>query len=400
MVNIEEVKTKKQQKIFVQFQLDLYKDCPYFVPPIVSDELKIFNPKKNANFDDCEAVYYLAYKDGKVVGRIAGILQKASNAKTGKKLVRFSRVDFVDDIEVSKALFEAVEKWAKSKKMEAVHGPLGFNDLEREGLLIEGFDQMSTFEENYYYPYYKEHLDKLGYTKDVDWLEYKIFIPDKIDERIGRISEKVAQRYGLREVKFKSKSKMIDQYKDQIFRLINDCYGPLYGVVEINEKLQAQFVGQFKLAVNTRYLCLVVNAEDKLVGFGLAFPNFSNSIKKMNGRLFNPHIFGLLRELKHPKICDFALFAVDQEYRDKGVTSFIFNKILNNFIEDKIEYCESLLQLEDNVTIMNQFNSYDRQFHKRRRCYIKQLTKTVNNSAQSRKKKRPTKRNNYTKKQS
>ncbi len=373
MVEIIEVKTKKQQKAFVNFQLKLYKDCPYFVPPIVSDELSIFNPKKNANYEDCETVYYLAYKDKKIVGRIAGILQMASNKKTGKKMVRFSRIDFVDDYEVSKALIGAVEKWARSRGMEAVHGPLGFNDLEREGLLIEGFDQMSTYEENYYYPYYMKHLEALDYVKDVDWIEYKLFVPDKPDERTSRLAEKISERYGFREVKINSKKELIRKYKDQIFKLLNDCYAPLYGVVPITKKLEEQFVDQFILVVNLRYLCLVVDKEDKLIGFGLAFPNFAKSMQKMKGKLVSPHIFGLLRDLKHPKVCDLALFAVDQAYRTKGVTAFIFNKILNNFIEDKVEYLESLLQLEDNISIQNQFDGFEREFHKRRRCYIKDI---------------------------
>jgi len=387
MVKIEEVKTKKQQKLFVNFQMQLYKDCPYFVPPIIADELSIFNPKKNANFEDCETVYYLAYKNGKLAGRIAGILQKASNLKTGKKQVRFSRVDFIDDYEVSKALFNSVEKWAKSKNMQSVHGPLGFNDLEREGLLIEGFDQMSTFEENYYYSYYKDHLEKHGYKKDVDWIEYKMFMPEKVDERTTNLVKKISERYKFREVKIKSKRVLINKYKDQIFNLINKCYEPLYGVVPITKKLEEQFVSQFKLAVNLRYLCLVVNEEDKLIGFGLAFPNFAKSMQKCKGKLFTPHIFSLLKELKHPKIIDLALFAVDEEYRTKGVTAFIFNKILNNVIEDKIEYAESLLQLEDNIPIQNQFDNYKREFHKRRRCYIKDISVKKKNTKRRRKNK-------------
>jgi len=373
MVEIVEVKSKKQQKLFVNFQLKLYKDCPYFVPPIVADEMAIFNPKKNANYEDCETVYYLAYKNRQIVGRIAGILQKASNKKTGKKMVRFSRIDFIDDYEVSKALLSAVEKWARSKGMTAVHGPLGFNDLEREGLLIEGFDQMSTYEENYYYPYYMKHLEALGYVKDVDWIEYKVYIPEKPDERTSRLVQKISERYGFREVKIKSKKALINKYKDQIFKLLNDCYEPLYGVVPITKKLEEQFVSQFALAVNLRYLCLVVDKDDKLIGFGLAFPNFAKSMQKMKGRLVSPHVFGLLRELKHPKVCDLALFAVDEAYRTKGVTAFVFNKIMNNFIEDKVEFVESLLQLEDNISIQNQFDGFEREFHKRRRCYIKEL---------------------------
>ena len=206
MVEIVEVKTKKQQKDFVMFQLDLYKDCEYFVPPIVADELSMFNPKKNANYEDCETVYYLAYKDNKLVGRIAGILHNASNRKNNQKYVRFSRVDFINDKEVAKALFDAVENWAKLKGMEYVHGPLGFNDLEREGLLIEGFDQMSCFEENYYYDYYKDIISELGYIKDVDWLEFRFKVPKEKNERAERLSKVLTERYKLHIVPIKSKS--------------------------------------------------------------------------------------------------------------------------------------------------------------------------------------------------
>ncbi len=374
MVDIVEVKSKKQQKLFVNFQLELYKDCPYFVPPMIADELAIFNKKKNANYENCEAVFYLAYKDNVLAGRVAAILQHAYNDKTGKKIVRFSRIDFIDDFEVSKALIAAVENWAKSKGMTHVHGPLGFNDLEREGLLIDGFDQMSCFEENYYYSYYKDHFDKLGYIKDVDWIEYKIYVPDHIDERTTRLVNKISEKYGFREVKIKSLRSIVKKYKDQIFDLLNRCYDKLYGVVPINKRLEEQFASQFIMAINPRYLCLVINKEDKLIGFGLAFPSLAEAMRKSKGKIITPHIFKLLHDLKHPKVVDLALFAVDEEYRTKGVTAFIFNKILNNFIEDKVVYLESLLQLEDNIAIQNQFDDFKREFHKRRRCYIKDLT--------------------------
>lgn len=373
MVEIVEVKTKKQQKDFVMFQLDLYKDCKYFVPPIVADELSIFNPKKNANYEDCETIYYLAYKDNKLVGRIAGILQNASNKKNNQKYVRFSRVDFINDKEVAKALFDAVEKWAKSKGMEYVHGPLGFNDLEREGLLIEGFDQMSCFEENYYYDYYKDIIAELGYVKDVDWLEFRFKVPKEKNERAERLSKVLTERYKLHIVPIKSKSKLIKKYRDQIFALLNECYGPLYGVVPITKKLEDQFVSQFKLVISKKLVCLVENEKGDLVGFGLVFPSLSEAMRATKGRIVSAKIFKLLNAIRKPKEIDLALIAVHPDYRTKGVTAFIFNYIQKNLAEMGVEYCESLLQLENNIAIQNQFQEYNGVNHKRRRCYIKKI---------------------------
>ncbi len=373
MVKIVEVKTRKQQKQFVMFQLKLYKDCPYFVPPIISDELSMFSPKKNANYEDCETVYYLAYKDDKIVGRIAGIIQGASNKKMNQKYARFSRVDFINDREVAKALFDAVEKWAKEKGMDHVHGPLGFNDLEREGLLIEGFDQMSCFEENYYYSYYKDIIDSLGYKKDVDWLEFRIKVPKEKNERAERLAQLLEKRYKLSIVPIKSKSKLIKEYRDQIFALLNECYGPLYGVVPITKKLEDQFAAQFKLIISKKLVCLVQNEKKELVGFGLVFPSMSEAMRATKGRIFCLKTYKLIHALLHPKEIDMALIAVRPDYRTKGVTAFIFNYIQTNMREMGVEYAETMLQLENNIAIQNQFEEFNGVNHKRRRCYIEEI---------------------------
>ncbi len=375
MIEIVEVKTKKQQKQFVLYQLELYKDNPYFVPPIIADEMTIFDKNKNANYEDCETIYFLAYKEGKIVGRIAGILQKASNAKMDQKNVRFSRVDFINNIEVARALFNAVENWAKSLGMNAVHGPLGFNDLEREGLLIEGFDEMSCFEENYNYAYYKDIIEQLGYEKDVDWLEYLFPIADKVDERAARLSVLLKKKYNLRTVDIKSTRKILKRYKDQIFALINECYAPLYGVVPITKRLEEQLLSQFKLIINYRFISLVVDSEDNLIGLGLVVPSIAKAIKAMKGRLLSPKIFMLLKAIRKPDLVDTAFIAVTEKYRNKGITAFIFNEIWSNMIKLNIRQAESLLQLESNITIRNQFTSFNGRQHKRRRCFIKKLSK-------------------------
>lgn len=373
MIEIIEVKTKKQVRDFTFFPLKLYKNCPYYVPPFISDELVLFNKKKNANLIDNEIVGFLAYKDKKVVGRIAGILQNKDNEITGKKRVRISRVDFIDDYDVSSALFSSVEAWAKSKGMNEVHGPLGFNDLEREGLLIRGFDELSDFEENYSYEYYPKHFEKLGYGKSVDWNEYSVSIPDAIDPKLQRLAEVVKKRYKIDTVESKHKNKIIDKYKEPIFGLIEECYGPLYGVVPLNERLKDQFISQFKLLLTMDYLTLVVDENDTLVGFGLVFPSLAKAMQKTKGRILSPHIFSLLKALKTNDTIDLALIAVKPSWQTKGVAAVIMERNVRNFIKNKIKFAETNLQLEDNNSIHALFKGFDMRHHKDRRCYIKSI---------------------------
>ena len=372
MVEIVEVKTKKQIKKFTYFPLKLYKDCPYYVPPFISDELIIFDKKKNANLTECEIVGFLAYKEGEIVGRIAGILHKTDNQITGKKRVRISRVDFIDDYEVSAALFKAVEDWARSIGMNELHGPLGFNDLEREGLLIRGFDEMSDFEENYSYDYYPAHFEKAGFGKSVDWNEYLITIPDQVDPKIERLSNAVMKRYNFRTIEC-GLNKAIKLYKDQIFDLIEECYSPLYGVVPLNERLKKQFIGQFKLLLTMDYLTLVVNEEDQLVGFGLVFPSLAKAMQKTKGKILSPHIFSLLKALKKNDTIDLALIAVKPAYQTKGVAAIILARNIKNFVKNGIKWAETNLQLENNNSIHALFSGFEMRHHKDRRCYIKSI---------------------------
>lgn len=371
MVEIVEVKTKKQKKAFVKFQLDLYKGNSYFCPPIVADELSLFDAKKNANYDECDMVYYLAYKNEKLVGRIAGIIQNTSNKKSNQKCVRFSRVDFINDEEVAAALINAVIDWGKSKGMEAIQGPLGFNDLDKEGLLIEGFNQLCSFAEGYNYDYYQKLIENQGFKKEVDWVEYKIDIPEKYDERLDRLSEKLCAKYNLKVVNLKSTKKVIAKYKDQIFKLVNECYDPLYETVPINKKMEEQLIQQFKLFINYKFIGLVTNEKDEIVGFGLVMPGVAKVMQATNGRIFNPKILKILKVLKHPESIDMLLIAVKPEYRTKGVASMVLNFITKNLVDLKVKNAESLLQLENNHNIQNLFSGFNRVNHKRRRCYIK-----------------------------
>ena len=373
MVEIREVVTKKDIKNFVKFPHSLYKGNPYFVPNLDIDEIGKFDKNKNESYDDCDVKCFLAYRDGKVVGRIAGIIQKLYNMKTGEKRVRFSRFDAIDDEEVSNALFSSVEKWAKQKGMEIIHGPMGYNDLDREGLLIEGFDQISTFEEQYNYKYYSTLIEKYGFEKEVDWFEYRLFTPKEPVEKIDRISEIVAKRYGLRRLQVTNLKKFIKEYRDQFFDVLDKAYSPLYGVVPFSDKMKEALISQFGLILKKEYIVPILDKNDKLVAFGLAFPSLSESVNKSKGRLLPFGIFRMLHQINHPKHIDAGLIAIVPEYQNKGVNTMILSYFINGMIRKKIEYAETNLMLEDNTRIQHQWEVFDFIQHKKRRSYIKKI---------------------------
>lgn len=372
MIVIREVKTKKEQKEFLNFPLDLYKDNPYFVPPLYMDEKKIFN-KDYVYYDQAEAVYFNAYKDGKIVGRISGILQRVSNEKNNEKRVRFTRFDAIDDQEVANALFKAVEDWAKSKGMDTVCGPLGFSDLEREGLLIEGFDELSTFEEQYNYPYYQKLIENCGYTKDVDWLERKLYAPKEVDERLERMTDVIFKRYKLHFAKCKSTREFLKKYGDAFFEILDQTYENLYGTVPFTDGMKKMLMDNFKLIINTKYVSVILDENEKVVCFGLCMPSIAKAVQKSRGHLTIPAIFRILKAIRHPKIIDLALIGVLPEYASKGVSSAFISEILKMLRKGEVEYAETNLNLEDNLNIQNQWKNFDAVLHKRRRSFKKEI---------------------------
>ena len=373
MIKIEEVKTKKQLKAFVDFPTKLYENCPQYVHPLRMDEISSFNPEKNVNFEDCEAICFLAYENDRVVGRIAAIIQKAYNKKVNEKRVRFSRFDSVNNQKVADALFQAAETWAKAKGMNIVHGPLGFNDLDREGLLIDGFDEIATFEEQYNYPYYQTLIENCGYVKEKDWLEYKIFVPKEPNERINRMSEAVLKRYNLKIADTSNKNKFIDHYKAQIFEVLDEAYCSLHGVVPFNDKMREQIISQFKMFINKDFIIVLVDENDRVVAFGFAIPSLSDAISKSKGRITPAALCRVLKAVKHPKIVDFALVGVRDEYQSRGLTAVIMKHIIDVMTKYKIEYAETNLNLEDNIKIQQTWKNFEHDQHKRRRCFIKHL---------------------------
>lgn len=375
MIEIVEVKTKKQRKQFVDFPAKLYKGNPCYVHALRGDELGIFTPKKNVSFDECDIVFYLAYKEGEVVGRICGILQKVYNIKTGTKRVRFGRFDFIEDEEVPKALLGAVEEWARSKGMNAVHGPLGFNDLEREGLLIEGFDRLATFEENYNYPYYKDLIEKCGYEKEIDYYSFRVGLPEESNDRVKRLADAIMKRYNLRIATAKNIKEYLDKYKDGIFEVMDEAYGDLYGVIPYNERLKKSIIDQFKMVINMNYIISVLDENDKVVAFGFALPELAKAVQKSKGRLLPFGVFRILWARNHGTVADFGLIGVRKEYKNKGLPAIMLNYIVEEAKRVGVTTIEGNLTLENNHHMLQLYKNFDNvERHKKYRCFIKSLT--------------------------
>ncbi len=374
MVTIKEVKTKKEIKDFIEFPLNLYKGNPYYVPELYGDLKKLFNSKNIYN-DQCDSVYYVAYRDGKPVGRIHGIIQKVSNEIRNEKRTRFTRFDVIDDQEVSDALFEAVEKWGKAQGMTEIVGPLGMSDLEREGLLIEGFDKIATFEEAYNYEYYKKLIENHGFVKEVDWVERQLRASkdaEKEIERITRISQYMLEKLGLHIVKATNINKFIKKYADDLFDVLDITYKDIYGTVPFTDAMKKSMIANFKLIIKPEFVSVICDKNDKIVCFGLGFPSIGEPIQKSGGRLYPHTIVKLLHRINHPKVLDLGLIGVLPEYKMKGVSSALIAEI-HRYLSSGIEYAETNLNLETNDHIQNQWKTFDAVLHKRRRCFVKQI---------------------------
>ena len=373
MITVKAVKTKKEQKEFLDFPLKLYKNNPYYVPPLYSDEKKIFR-SDYVYLDQSEAVYFNAYDDtGKIVGRISGILQRASNEKNNEKRVRFTRFDAVDDQRVADALFDAVEKWAKSKGMDTVCGPLGFSDLEREGLLIEGFNYLATFEEQYNYDYYQRLIENCGYAKEVDWVGFQLRAPKEQNDRLERLSGLMMKKYNLHIGPAKNTKDFIKRYADGFFEIIDSTYVDIYGTVPFTDGMKKMMIDNFKLIVNVKNVMVILDENDRIVCFGIFFPSIAKAVQKSGGHLTVPTLFRLLKAIKQPKVFDLGLIGVLPEYARKGISSLLIAKVIKSMREQNIEHAETNLNLETNSNIINQWKSFDTTQHKRHRCFIKKI---------------------------
>ncbi|HIX26699.1 MAG TPA: N-acetyltransferase [Candidatus Barnesiella excrementigallinarum] len=374
-ITIQEISGTRGLKKFAKFPIDLYKGNEYYVPSLVLDEVGTLDAKNNPAFDFCESVYYMAYKEGKPVGRIAGIINRKVNEKTGEKAARFGFVDFIDDREVSEALFDAVENWAKSKGMDQIHGPLGFTDMDPEGLLIEGFDQLSTMSAIYNHPYYRQHIEDRGYEKAVDWVEYKIKVPEGVPEKHQRISDIVQRKYNLRIVKFKNASEVYKgNYGQKIFDLINHAYADLYGYSNLSQRQIDYYVKMYIPLLRLENVTVIVDEHDELIAVGIALPSLSKALQKSRGRLFPIGFIHLLKALKGKNDgVDLLLVAVRPDYQSKGVNALLFSDLIPVFIRNGYKYAESNPELEMNEKVQSQWQYFEREQHKRRRAYTKKI---------------------------
>jgi GNAT superfamily N-acetyltransferase len=369
---LKEIHSAKQLKDFISFQYNLYRDNKYFIPPLRSDEKKTLDKNLNPAFDFCEAKYWLVYKNDKVAGRIAGIINHKYAEKWKVKKARFGWIDFIDDENVSALLLNAAENWAKEKGMQEIHGPLGFTDMDGEGMLIEGFEEESTLGSIYNYPYYPVHLEKLNYIKDVDWVEYNAKIPDVIPEKIERIAKISAERNKLTLLKLKT-AKEVSKYAYDVFYLINETYKDLYGFVELTDKQIDGYVKQYFSFVRPEYVPLIVDEHGKLAGFGITMPSLNKALKKMNGKLFPFGFLLLLREMKRSKSLDLYLTAVRTDMQNKGVNAMLIDHIYRICIKNGIKTVETNRELETNIKVQSQWKLFETRQHKRRRCYKKNL---------------------------
>lgn len=374
---IKKVSSKKELKTFIRFNYELYKGNPYSVPDLYDDMLGTFSPKRNAAFEFCEADYFLAYNNNnnKVVGRVAAIINKRANETWNKKEVRFGWIDFIDDIEVSEALLDTVARWGKERGMEAMVGPLGFTDMDAEGMLIEGFDQLSTMSTIYNFPYYPQHLEKLGFEKEADWVEFKLTVPDKLPEKFVRISEIILQKYKLRIKKLKRKEIKTKNYGQKIFDLINEVYAPLYGYSKMTQRQINQYIKMYLPLIDLRMVSLVEDENGELVAVGISMPSLSEALQKAKGKMLPFGWYHLLKALfiKKPQVLDLLLVGVKPEYQSKGVNALLFYDLVPVYQQMGFKYGESNPELELNKKVQSQWSAFESVQHKRRRAYKKML---------------------------
>ena len=372
-VTVTRVQNKRAFREFLHFPLTLYKDMPAFVPPLLMDDADTLNPKKNPAYEFCDAAMYLAYKDGKLAGRVAAIVNRKANAQWGHDQVRFGWFDFIDDREVSKALLDAVEAFGRERGMTTILGPLGFTDFDPEGMLVEGYEYLSSMALHHNWPYYKEHMEALGYEKDVDWLEYRIYIGDTIPEKYTRVAKIVEDRYDLRLRKITKREVRKTDVGYKLFDLINETYSSLYNFTILPKKLVDKYVGFYLGVIDLKFVSLVEDKDHNIVGFGVVMPSITRALKKCKGKLFPFGWFHILRSMywKYEENFEMLLIGVKPEYQKKGVNSIVFVDLMKELLKGGFVYGESNAELESNLDIRSQWGDLEVKECKRRRVYKK-----------------------------
>lgn len=374
-VSVVKVASKGQFREFLRFGPELYRDNPYYVPALRLDDMNSLDRSRNAAFDFCEAEYFLAYRDGRLAGRVAAIINAEANERWNVKAVRFGWIDFVDDIEVSRALLDKVSEWGRARGMTLIQGPLGFSDFDREGMLVEGFDQLATQATIYNYPYYPQHLQRLGYTKTAGWIEKRLTVPKEVPPRHVRLCGLIKERYNLHTEHYTTTRELVRKRGLDIFNLVNESYRDLTGYSTLTDRQIEQYAKMYMPFVDHRMVCLIADANDRLVGLGVSMPSISRALQKSGGRLLPLGWWHLIKALflKHSDTLDLLLVAVAAEYRNKGVNSIMMAELVQNYIDMGFNWAETTLELEDNVQVQAMWAEYEPRIHKRHTLFSKEL---------------------------
>ncbi len=378
MISIQEVVTKTQWRVFADFANQLYKGNPYYVPELVGDILEFYSPDKNPAYDFCETICFLAYQGEYPVGRIAGIINHRSNEKWAHQHCRFAHFDFLDNPEISAALLDAVKQWAITKGMTHIKGPLGMTDMDHQGMLIEGFDEMDMFITIYNAPYYVSHMQQHGFIKDVDWLEYQISLPAPDApqiEFIRRLAAKVAKRHNFRLLHFRKKKKLVKEWGKKIFELYNAAYAPLYGVSSLTDQQASYYIKTFLSFINPNFVKIVVNSNMEIIALAVALPSLSKALQKCGGKLFPFGVFYLLDAIRGNEILDLYLIGVQPEYQNSGVNALLMDALLKECEKHSVKLAETGPTLENNRKIQTMWKHFDKRQHRRRRSWICELKK-------------------------
>lgn len=366
--------SRSELKKYVKFGIGLYKGNDCYVPPLVMDEIETLMPGKNPAFEFCEAASFMAYRHNRPVGRITAIINRLVNERTGRKQARFGFVEFIDDAEVVDALFQAAENWSRERGMEEIVGPMGFTDMDHEGMLIDGFDRLGTMATIYNHAYYPAQMERMGYVKDVDWVEFRMRVPEEVPEKYSRFADLARRRYNLRTIHYTSRSKLKNDYGYALFQLINKAYDSLYGYSPLSQKQIDYYIGKYLGVLKLDCVCLVVDGNDDLVAFGISMPSFSRALQKSRGKLLPLGWMHLLKAMKgKTDVVDLMLIGVRPDYLGRGVNAIIFEDLLHSFMSNGFQWAESNLELEDNASVQLQWQYFDHELHRRRRAWKKKL---------------------------
>lgn len=375
-VIIKEVKTRRELLKFIRFPEKLYRNNPYYVPPLTFDQVDTLDQKKGAAQEFCDSKLYLAYKDGKLVGRVAAIVNNLANKQWNHNEVRFGWYDFIDDKEVSKALMDKVVEFGKEHKMDSIVGPLGFTDFDPEGLLIEGFDRLNTMPLIYNDPYYIEHIEGMGFEKDADWIEYKVYIPEeKLPEKMERVSKIIMQRSNLHLVPLSRKFFRQTNFGKRLMQCINDCYKDLYNFTVLPEHMADKYLGFYLSVLDLKYVCCIENEKNELIAFGITMPSLAKALQKSRGELFPFGWYHILKSLflKREEGVELLLIGVLPQYQNLGINSLLFAEMFKQYKEAGVKWAETNAILEDNTKNQMQFKDFEHECKKRRRSYIRKI---------------------------